>query len=482
MSEDSPLLDDINLEIENSPITLGGLVKNISLSPFVIRGIAITEGEWGGLYFSRECLKKIVSQGKNCPVRVEHGKSKRFKDKAVGKIRNWQYNDIVKGIVFDAEIKNKEIINKLKRGELIGVSISAMADTRWESDRKAVIDMDLQELSVTAAPACDVAYIAFSKTLLKQLDNNIYKGEERKKEGGNVMESEETSLGDDMLYEDEEPECECEKAEETDDILESVYTDFIKRCMADGKTMKECAAIWRERGEKYGKPAESAEKEEKYPYDKEYKKKETAKPTKKEIAEAMKVIHDALGLSPSDKDEKYEKYPEKDEKYKKYKVEESEDSKQTGGIETTDEEKPKAPEETPKAATPEASIEEEEKAAEEAPKAEEKPVEAPKAPVTIEPVKEDEIPADEPAVKAEPEVPVEIPAPTPTPIPAPVAAPETPAEPEKPVEEEKASEPASEPEAEEKAAEIPEGTTAADCLLEEARRNEPKRAIREEKD
>ncbi len=179
---------------------LNSYFDTLSTKPLIIRGIAITEGEWstkkGVFYFSADIIKEASKQS-NPVVIVEHEQTSEFGNKRVGKTTKWEFNETVKGIVFNAEITDDEAIEGIKSRRFKGVSIGAKIDTEMVDNVKKVTGIKMKEISLTEKPVCEVCYIAFSKDKLEMLKSMNGEGKEEK---ANMSDDNEEKTKDEAKY------------------------------------------------------------------------------------------------------------------------------------------------------------------------------------------------------------------------------------------------------------------------------------------
>jgi len=176
----------------------------------MIRGVAITQGEWNGAYYPKDLLRKIAKEGHQLPIKVEHKKNPYFKDRTVGHIKKWEYNPTILGIIYQAVIEDQYARELIKQGKLKGVSIAGAIKTRREDGINLVTDLELQEMSLVENPAVDCAIVAYNRKecnhcSLKDLLSKINK-ENVELKGGSVSMTEETKGTEQEVEEIEELE------------------------------------------------------------------------------------------------------------------------------------------------------------------------------------------------------------------------------------------------------------------------------------
>lgn len=462
--------------IEKVKITLGGAFETISLEPFAIRGVAIVEGTWNGMYYPTELLKKLGSEKISTPLKIEHGQTEEFKGRVIGEINEWKYDDIIKGIVFNAEIWDDEIVSLIKEKALPAVSIYGMADVEYKDGKRVVTNLDLEELSLTQSPACTACWIAFSKTFINKPSHLNTSKLDNRKEGGNLMEEdvlienleieeseidEEEEVGlpnpeEKYKYDKDGKENPAKKMsiEQLEKLIKKL-TDMLEKLKKEGKKYY----YYPYKKDKAAEEKKVKEAEEEKP-EKEVPKEEAPEEAPKKEAfrcpacpETFAEWKDFFAHWQKEHAEKYGRFEKKETsasltENKEAPQKEEIKTKETKEVEKVTEEKPVTeakPEVKPKVESP---------AETEVKPVEKVPVEIPKEPVKVEIVPEKkEVPAPAVAPIAPPVVPQEV-----TTI-----VPE--AEKKTPVEEEPTDE------------KLVEGLTAAEVLFEEARRRKLKKVV-----
>ena len=126
------------------------------LTPLKIKGIAITEGTWNGLFYPREELRKAARDLKGKPLMVDHSKS--VKD-LVGRVTDAWFNEAENAIEFEAEIIDENIAKKVVEGLITGVSVGVIVDRVKEGSNLVARNYEFTELSLVLVPACKDAKI-----------------------------------------------------------------------------------------------------------------------------------------------------------------------------------------------------------------------------------------------------------------------------------------------------------------------------------
>jgi len=205
--------------------------------PFTIRGVLITSGVWNGDYYSPEILKKLVTQDK-VPVKVAHGDHPEFGDTEVGKLKSWEYNSLLKGVLFDAVITHPRAIELIKQGKLPAVSLFSWVERVQENGYRRVVDIKPLEISLTDSPAVPMALIAFSKRHLNtngsiklsdKMSEEVPKEETKKEEPVEESGSEEFEMSFEAMW---SPEADFEELEVKEGevlIIEAVPIEEARR-------------------------------------------------------------------------------------------------------------------------------------------------------------------------------------------------------------------------------------------------------------
>jgi len=126
------------------------------LIPLKIRGVALREGTWNGLFYPREELRKAAADLQGKPLMIDHSDSVRD---LVGRVTKTWYNEAINGIEFEAEILDEEIARKVIEGLISGVSVGVIVDRVKEGNNLIARNYEFKELSLVLVPACTDCHI-----------------------------------------------------------------------------------------------------------------------------------------------------------------------------------------------------------------------------------------------------------------------------------------------------------------------------------
>jgi len=150
--ENKKLREESDLNYTFQIVSLGKPVK--------ISGVLIAEGIWKGLKYSFEEMKKALSKFVGLSILVDHGKTKQFGSTEIGKITNVKADEILRSLVFEADITNDEAIELTTSKTLDAISIKGKFNeintTIAPPEGK---DYDPIEASLTSSPACEHCHI-----------------------------------------------------------------------------------------------------------------------------------------------------------------------------------------------------------------------------------------------------------------------------------------------------------------------------------
>jgi len=132
--------------------------------PLEITGIALAEGVWNGVYYPFEELEK-GKISKKLPIRIEHGKSDKYKNREVGEITNLIPNEVLKALIFKGKITDPEAISDIKEGKFKEVSLATWMNYKPIDGKIMGIDYDFEEMSLTVEPACPSCVITHAEQL-----------------------------------------------------------------------------------------------------------------------------------------------------------------------------------------------------------------------------------------------------------------------------------------------------------------------------
>jgi len=164
-------LESPNIELEESKYAGEDALK--------VRGIAITEGTWNGVEFSKEELKKGVESlcpGNVCKTLQLRANHSRDVWDIVGKVNNFTYSDTIlvgenagpvkSGIIFEAEVRLEKAVERVKKDLWGPVSVGVWADLHridvpkensedGEMETKILAkNLEFEHLAWVTSPAC----------------------------------------------------------------------------------------------------------------------------------------------------------------------------------------------------------------------------------------------------------------------------------------------------------------------------------------
>ena len=140
--------------------------EKIVEKPLKIRGVAIRAGESRNrnIYLPEE-LKKAAAKLVGAPVYIEHV----YASNAIGKVTSANWDDKINGIVYEAEIYDDEIQEKIRKGLIKHVSLAADYERLDVVDGKIPRDLNNCELSLVAFPGVPETNIQIVRKWLKKL-------------------------------------------------------------------------------------------------------------------------------------------------------------------------------------------------------------------------------------------------------------------------------------------------------------------------
>lgn len=152
----------LNEEIDKD-FSYGIQVQKLS-NKTIIRGVLLAEGVWKGVPYSYEKIKEsamqflsneeiMVNGTKYVPSKgdVDHRRTSKYKDKTVASLTKVIPNDMLKCLMFEAEVTDKDAIEDIANGSLNAVSPTG----------RFTIDGSYQPLgwALTGSPACHFSTI-----------------------------------------------------------------------------------------------------------------------------------------------------------------------------------------------------------------------------------------------------------------------------------------------------------------------------------
>ena len=133
-------------------------IKNVKIKQVLkdgtalrITGIALSEGEWNGVFYPAEELEKSYKSLEGKPLRIVHSSSSRD---IVGKVIKSVYNPGKNWIEFEAIVTDEDIAQKLLDKLIDSVSVGVLIDSEEENGRQVARNLEFKELSLVDDPAC----------------------------------------------------------------------------------------------------------------------------------------------------------------------------------------------------------------------------------------------------------------------------------------------------------------------------------------
>jgi hypothetical protein len=127
------------------------LSQNSNLLPLKIRGTALKEGVWNGLFYPASEIQKVATSLEGKPLMTDHSKSVRD---IAGKITLSKYNPDTKAIDFEADVTDEKLAKLILEGMVNGVSVGVIVDRVPEGNTKVARNYEFKELSIVMSPAC----------------------------------------------------------------------------------------------------------------------------------------------------------------------------------------------------------------------------------------------------------------------------------------------------------------------------------------
>ena len=140
--------------------------EKIVEKPLRIRGVAIKAGQSRNynIYLSEE-LKKAAAKLVGAPVYIEHV----YATNAIGKVTDASWDEKSKSIVYEAEIYDDEIQEKIRKGLIKHVSLAADYEKLEIVDGKIPIGLHNCELSLVAVPGIPDTNIQIVKEIAEKI-------------------------------------------------------------------------------------------------------------------------------------------------------------------------------------------------------------------------------------------------------------------------------------------------------------------------
>jgi len=140
-----------NLEFKQTVGVLKELLQNGNVVPLTIRGTALKEGTWNGLFYPYEEIKKRAQELVGKLLMTDHGKSVRD---IIGKVVTVTCDDVNRLARFEAQITDEDIARKVLEGLVDSVSVGVIVDRVKEGNNLTARNYEFKELSIVITPAC----------------------------------------------------------------------------------------------------------------------------------------------------------------------------------------------------------------------------------------------------------------------------------------------------------------------------------------
>jgi len=176
--------------------------------PLEIAGIALAVGEWNGVLYTADEIRKLEKQLPGTPVLVEHGRDPEFGNTQVGVFTEAKWDDMIDALLFKAKITDERAIQAVVKKKFPAISLSNRLFYVPDNGKIRGVDLELIEGSLVANPACEVCYITKTAECLTKIFGNEFKSKmsihnlEQIREVNMIMESEKKKVV--MLRSEEE--------------------------------------------------------------------------------------------------------------------------------------------------------------------------------------------------------------------------------------------------------------------------------------
>lgn len=151
-----PERTDENLFMKQEVGVLRELLKDGKVIPLIIRGVAIREGIWNGIFYPYDEIKRTAMGLIGKPLMTDHEKSVKS---IAGKVTGITFDDINRTANFEAIILDENTANKVLAGLVDSVSVGVIVDRIPEDMGMTARNYEFKELSLVIDPACKDAKI-----------------------------------------------------------------------------------------------------------------------------------------------------------------------------------------------------------------------------------------------------------------------------------------------------------------------------------
>ena len=132
------------------------LLKDGKVIPLTIRGVALREGIWNGIFYPYDEIKKTAMGLIGKPLMTDHEKSVKS---IAGKVTGITFDDTNRSANFEAIILDESTANKVLAGLVDSVSVGVIVDRIPEDMGMTARNYEFKELSLVIDPACKDAKI-----------------------------------------------------------------------------------------------------------------------------------------------------------------------------------------------------------------------------------------------------------------------------------------------------------------------------------
>jgi hypothetical protein len=132
------------------------LLKDGKVVPLIIRGTALKEGVWNGIFYPYDEIKRTAMGLIGKPLMTDHEKSVKS---IAGKVTGISFDDVNRCVNFEATIIDESTANKVLAGLVDSVSVGVIVDRMKEDMGMTARNYEFKELSLVIDPACKDAKI-----------------------------------------------------------------------------------------------------------------------------------------------------------------------------------------------------------------------------------------------------------------------------------------------------------------------------------
>jgi hypothetical protein len=145
-----------SLSMKQEVGVLKELMKDGKIVPLTIRGVALKEGVWNGIFYPYDEIKRTIQGLIGKPLFSDHEKSVRS---VAGKVTGITTDDVNRLANFEAVIVDEPTATKVLAGLVDSVSVGVIVDRMPEDMGMTARNYEFKELSLVIDPACKDAKI-----------------------------------------------------------------------------------------------------------------------------------------------------------------------------------------------------------------------------------------------------------------------------------------------------------------------------------